>query len=122
PTPVASRRTDPEVAGAPIPNPCAALLGVSGEQEEDGETLAATAPGATRTAEAKKPALKVADKAPDKANSKSTDRPAAVAAAPAPAARPAQPQAGGVDLASASSPPVDPRPARAASLVNGAQR
>jgi uncharacterized protein YcbK (DUF882 family) len=122
-TAVASRKTDTKVAAARIPNPFAALFGVSGEQEEDAETLAATAPAATRTAEAKKPAPKVADKASDKPNNKPTERPAVVAAAvPAPAARPAQPQAGGFDLASASSRPVDLRPAGATSLVNGANR
>jgi uncharacterized protein YcbK (DUF882 family) len=116
-TAVASRKTETKVASARIPNPFAALFGSSGEQEEDAETLAATAPAASRTAEAKKPAPKVADKATDK----STERPA-VAAAPTPAARPAQPQAGGFDLASASSRPVDLRPAGAASLVNGGNR
>jgi uncharacterized protein YcbK (DUF882 family) len=117
-TAVASRKTDTKVASARIPNPFAALFGVSGEQEEDAETLAATAPAATRTAEAKKPAPKVSDKT----SNKSTERPAAVAAAPAPAARPTQPQAGGFNLASASSRPVDLRPAGATSLVNGGSR
>jgi uncharacterized protein YcbK (DUF882 family) len=117
-TAVASRKTETKVAAARIPNPFAALFGASGEQEEDAETLAGTAPAATRTAEVKKPAPKASDKASDKAKEKSAERPAAVAAA-APAARPAQ-QAGGFDLASASSRPVDLRPARATSLVNGA--
>jgi uncharacterized protein YcbK (DUF882 family) len=128
-TAVASRKTDTKVASARIPNPFAALFGVSGEQEEDAETLATTAPAATsRVAEAKKPAPKAADRPTDKAadkpsakaNNKSTERPPAVAAAPTPAARPAQQQAGGFDLASASSRAVELRPARAASLVNGA--
>jgi uncharacterized protein YcbK (DUF882 family) len=119
-TAVASRKTDTKVATARIPNPFAALFGVSGEQEEDAETLAATAP--TRTAEAKKAAPKASEKVADKANNKSTERPAAVAAVPTPAARPAQPQAGGFDLASASSRPVDLRPAGATSLVNGGNR
>ena len=114
-TAVASRKTETKVASARIPNPFAVLFGMSGEQEEDAETLAAT-----RTAEAKKPAPKVADKVSDKANAKSTERPAAVAAAPALAARPVQPQA--FDLASASSRPVELRPAGAASLVNGGNR
>src|SRR5439155_18262983 len=48
---------------------------------------------------------------------KSAERPAAVAAAPA--ARPAQQPAGSFDLASASSRPVELRPARATGLVNG---
>jgi len=128
-TAVASRKTDTKVASARIPNPFAALFGVSGEQEEDAETLATTAPAATRTAEAKKPAPKanekphekVADKA--KANDKSTERAATVAAAPTPAARPSQssqPQA--FDLASAASRPVELRPAGATSLVNGGNR
>jgi uncharacterized protein YcbK (DUF882 family) len=115
-TAVASRKTDTKVASARIPNPFAALFGSSGEQEEDAETLAAAAPAAKRTADAKKPAPKVAEKASDK----SAERPAAVAAAPAPAARSAQPQA--FDLASASSRPVDLRPAGATSLVNGGNR
>src|SRR5206468_10118466 len=119
-TAVASRKTDTKVASARIPNPFAALFGSSGEQEEDAETLAATAPATTRTAEAKKPAPKANEKAADKANEKSAERPTAVAAAPAPAARPAQPQA--FDLASASSRPVDLRPAGATSLANGGNR
>jgi len=113
-TAVASRKTDTKVASATrIPNPFAKLFGLSGEEEEDGETLAATAPAA-RTAEAKKPASKASDKA---ANEKSAERPAAVAAAPA--ARPAQQPAGSFDLASASSRPVELRPARPTGLVNG---
>jgi uncharacterized protein YcbK (DUF882 family) len=123
-TAVASRKTDTKVASARIPNPFAKLFG-GGEEEEDAETIAATAPAA-RTAEAKKPAAKASDpKANDtktndtKAKEKSAERPAVVAAAatPAPAARPA-PQ-GSFDLASASSRPVELRPARAAGLVNG---
>ena len=121
-TAVASRKTETKVAAARIPNPFAALFGASGEQEEDAETLAATTPAAARTAEVKKPAPKASDKtndkASDKAKEKSAERPAAVAAAAAPAARPAPQQ--GFDLASASSRPVDLRPARATSLVNGA--
>jgi len=108
-TAVASRKTETKVASARIPNPFTKLFG-SGEEEEDAETLAATTPAA-RAAETKKPA--------PKANEKSTERPAAVAAAPAPAARPAPQQAGAFDLASASSRPVELRPARASSLVNG---
>jgi uncharacterized protein YcbK (DUF882 family) len=115
-TTVASRKTDTKVASARIPNPFAKLLG-SGEEEEDAETLAATAPAA-RTAEAKKPTPKASEKSGDKSNDKSAERPAAVAAAPAPATRPAQ-AAGGFDLASASSRPVELRPARSAGLVNG---
>jgi uncharacterized protein YcbK (DUF882 family) len=103
-TAVASRKTDTKVASARIPNPFAKLFG-GGEEEEDAETLAATAPAA-RTAEAKKPAAKANEKSP-----------AAVAAAPA--ARPAQQPAGSFDLASASSRPVELRPARATGLVNG---
>jgi uncharacterized protein YcbK (DUF882 family) len=115
-TAVASRKTDTKVASATrIPNPFAKLFG-GGEEEEDAETLAATAPAA-RTAEAKKPAPKAGDKANDKPNVKSAERPAAVAAAPA--ARPAQQPAASFDLASASSRPVELRPARAAGLVNG---
>jgi len=134
-TAVASRKTDTKVASARFPNPFAALFGVSGEQEEDAETVAATAPAATRTAEAKKPAPKASEKpsekAADKANNKSAERPAAVAAAPTPAARPSQPsqsssqsssQPQAFDLASASSRPVDLRPAGATSLVNGGNR
>jgi hypothetical protein len=98
-----------------IPNPFAKLFG-GGEEEEDAETLAATAPAA-RTAEAKKPYAKANEKASgktnDKTNDKSAERPAAVAAAPAP------PQTGSFGLASASSRPVELRPARAAGLVNG---
>ncbi len=110
-TAVASRKTDTKVASAiRIPNPFAKLFG-GGEEEEDAETLAATAPAA-RTAEAKKPAPKANDKATDK----SAQRPAAVAAAPA--ARPAQQPAGSFDLASASSRPVELRPARPPGLVN----
>jgi uncharacterized protein YcbK (DUF882 family) len=105
-TAVAARKTDTKVASATarIPNPFAKLFGISGEDEEDAETVAATAPAA-RTAEAKKPA----PKAPEK----SAERPAAVAAAPA------QKPAGSFDLASASSRPVELRPARATGLVNG---
>src|SRR5262249_42141291 len=87
--------------------------GMSGEQEEDGETLAATTPAA-RTAEAKKPAPKANTKP---AAEKSAERPAAVAAAPA--ARPAQQPAGSFDLASASSRPVELRPPRPTGVVNG---
>jgi uncharacterized protein YcbK (DUF882 family) len=122
-TAVASRKTDTKVASVRIPNPFAKLFG-GGEEEEDAETLAATAPAA-RTAEVKKPAAKD-PKANDpktndpKTNEKSAERPAAVAAAPAPAARPAQQPAGSFDLASASSRPVELRPARATGLVNGA--
>jgi uncharacterized protein YcbK (DUF882 family) len=120
-TAVASRKTDTKVASSTrIPNPFAKLFG-SGEEEEDAETIAATAPAA-RTAEAKKPAAKANDKSAkthDKTNEKSAERPAVVAAAatPAPATRPAQ--QGSFDLASASSRPVELRPARAAGLVNG---
>jgi uncharacterized protein YcbK (DUF882 family) len=124
-TAIASRKTDTKVASARFPNPFAKLFG-GGEEEEDAETLAATAPAA-RTAEAKKPAAKANDpkinnpKANDpKAKEKSAERPAVAAAAPAtavPAARPAQ--QGSFDLASASSRPVEPRPARAAGLVSG---
>jgi uncharacterized protein YcbK (DUF882 family) len=118
-TAVASRKTDTKVASARIPNPFAKLFG-GGEEEEDAETLAATAPAA-RTAEAKKPAAKNNDKTNEKSSDKSKDkpaeRPAAVAAAPAQTA--AQPQAGSFGLASASSRPVELRPARAAGLVNG---
>jgi uncharacterized protein YcbK (DUF882 family) len=115
-TAVASRKTDTKVASSTrIPNPFAKLFG-GGEEEEDAETLAATAPAA-RTAEAKKPAAKANEKASgktnDKTNDKSAERPAAVAAAPAP------PQTGSFGLASASSRPVELRPARAAGLVNG---
>jgi uncharacterized protein YcbK (DUF882 family) len=114
-TAVASRKTDTKVASARIPNPFAKLFG-GGEEEEDAETIAATAPAA-RTAEAKKPAAKTNDA---KAKEKSAERPAVVAAAatPAPAARPAQQPAGSFGLASASSRPVELRPARAAGLVN----
>jgi hypothetical protein len=108
-TAVASRKTDTntKVASAPrITNPFAKLFGFSGE-EEDAETVAATAPAA-RTAEAKKPAPKAAEK--------SAERPAPVAAAPA---SPAQKPAGSFDLASTSSRPVELRPARATGLVNG---
>jgi uncharacterized protein YcbK (DUF882 family) len=113
-TAVASRKTDTKVASARIPNPFAKLFG-GGEEEEDAETIAATAPAA-RTAEAKKPAAKASD---PKAKEKSAERPAVVAAAatPVPAVRPAQ--QGSFDLASASSRPVELRPARAAGLVNG---
>jgi uncharacterized protein YcbK (DUF882 family) len=117
-TAVASRKTDTaKVASARIPNPFAKLFG-SGEDEEDAETLAATAPAA-RTAEAKKPAPKTSDKSSEKSSdkTKSAERPAAVAAAPT--ARPAQQAAGGFDLASASSRPVELRPARSTGLVNG---
>jgi uncharacterized protein YcbK (DUF882 family) len=111
-TAVASRKTDTKVASARIPNPFAKLFG-GGEEEEDAETIAATTPAA-RTAEAKKPAAKANDsKATDpKSKEKSAERPAVVAAAatPAPAARPAQ--QGSFDLASASSRPVELRPAR----------
>jgi hypothetical protein len=107
-TAVASRKTDTKVASARFPNPFAKLFG-GGEEEEDAETLAATAPAA-RTAEAKKPAAKASDKS-------TTEKSAAVAAAPA--ARPAQQAAGNFDLASASSRPVELRPARATGLVNG---
>jgi uncharacterized protein YcbK (DUF882 family) len=101
-TAVASRKTDTKVASARFPNPFAKLFG-GGEEEEDAETLAATAPAA-RTAEAKKPAAK----ASEKSNDKSAERPAAVAATPA--ARPAPQPAGSFDLASASSRPVELRP------------
>jgi len=115
-TAVASRKTDTKVASARIPNPFAKLFG-SGEEEEDAETLAATAPAA-RTAEAKKPAAKTNEKSSEKSSDKSKDkpaeRPATVAAAPA-----IQPQTGSFGLASASSRPVELRPARAAGLVNG---
>jgi len=116
-TAVAARKTDTKVASARISNPLAKLFG-GGEEEEDAETLAATG---ARTADAKKPAPKVAD---SKTPEKSAERPAVVAAAPIPPARPAalpapQQQPGGFDLASASSRPVEPRPARAASLVGG---
>jgi hypothetical protein len=113
-TAVAAAKTDTKVASAPrIANPFAKLFGLSGEEEEDAETLAATAPAA-RTAEVKKPA--------PKASEKSAERPAAVAAAPpqaTQAARPAQQPAGSFDLASASSRPVELRPARPPGLVNG---
>jgi uncharacterized protein YcbK (DUF882 family) len=116
-TAVASRNTETKVASAPrISNPFAKLFGFSGEEEEDAETLAATTTPA-RTAEAKKPAPKTNDKAADKTNEKSAERPAAVAAAPA--ARSAQQPAGSFDLASASSRPVELRPARPPGLVNG---
>jgi uncharacterized protein YcbK (DUF882 family) len=107
-TAVASRKTDTKVASARFPNPFAKLFG-GGEEEEDAETLAAAAPAA-RTAEAKKPAAKASDKS-------TTEKSAAVAAAPA--TRPAQQPAGSFDLASASSRPVELRPARATGLVNG---
>jgi hypothetical protein len=113
PTAVASRKTDTKVASAGIPNPFAKLFGLSGEEEEDAETLAATAPAA-RTAEAKKPAPKAGDKA---ASGKSAERPATVAATPA--ARPAQQAVGSFDLASASSRPVELRPPRPTGLVTG---
>ena len=121
-TAVASRKTDTKVASARIPNPFAKLFG-GGEEEEDAETLAATAPAA-RTADAKKPAAKANEKSSDKTKDKPPERPAAVAAAPAavtpvPTARPAQQPAGSFGLASASSRPVELRPARAAGLVNG---
>jgi len=106
-TAVASRKTDTKVASARFPNPFAKLFG-GGEEEEDAETLAATAPAA-RTAEAKKPAAKASEKSTDK----SADRPAAIAAAPAQTAqvtRPAQQPAGSFDLASASSRPAELRP------------
>jgi uncharacterized protein DUF882 len=115
-TAVAARKTDTntKVASAPrITNPFAKLFGFSGEEEEDAETVAATAPAA-RTAEAKKPA--------PKASEKSAERPVAVAAAPVQPSqtpRPAQQPAGSFDLASASSRPVELRPARATGLVNG---
>jgi uncharacterized protein YcbK (DUF882 family) len=125
-TAVAARKTDTKVASARFPNPFAKLFGFSGEDEEDAETLAATAPAA-RTAEAKKPAPKTSEKSSEKTSAKisekSAERPAAVAAAPAatttPASRPASQPAGSFDLASASSRPVELRPARAAGLVNG---
>jgi len=129
-TAVASRKTETKVASAPrLSNPFAKLFGLSGEEEEDAETLAATTPAA-RTAEAKKPAAKTNDpkakdpKTVDKSNEKPAERPVAVAAASAantatPAARPAQQPAGSFDLASASSRPVELRPARPAGLVNG---
>jgi hypothetical protein len=121
-TAVAARKTDTKVASARFPNPFAKLFGFSGEEEEDAETLAATAPAA-RTAEAKKPAPKTSEKTSVKTSEKSAERPAAVAAAPAatttPATRPAPQPAGSFDLASASSRPVELRPARAAGLVNG---
>ena len=124
-TAVASRKTDTKVASARFPNPFAKLFG-GGEEEEDAETLAATAPAA-RTAEAKKPAAKAGDKSNQKSSDKSAERPAAVAAVPAQTAqvapaqvtRPAQQPAGSFDLASASSRPVELRPARATGLVNG---
>jgi hypothetical protein len=106
-TALASRKTDTKVASARFPNPFAKLFG-GGEEEEDAETLAATAPAA-RTAEAKKPAAKASEKSTDK----SADRPAAIAAAPTQTAqvtRPVQQPAGSFDLASASSRPVELRP------------
>jgi uncharacterized protein YcbK (DUF882 family) len=111
-TAVASRKTDTKVASARFPNPFAKLFG-GGEEEEDAETLAATTPAA-RTAEAKKPAARASEKSSDKTT---TEKSAAVAAA-APA-RPVQQPAGSFDLASASSRPVELRPARATGLVNG---
>src|SRR3954447_6700474 len=80
-TAVASRKTDTKVASARFPNPFAKLFG-GGEEEEDAETLAATAPAA-RTAEAKKPAAKVSEKSNEKTSAKSAERPAAVVAVPA---------------------------------------
>ena len=114
-TAVASRKTDTKVASARFPNPFAKLFG-GGEEEEDAETIAATAPAA-RTAEAKKPAAKTNEKSSEKSKDKPAERPAAVAAAPAQPA--AQPQTASFGLASASSRPVELRPARAAGLVNG---
>src|SRR5262249_42339048 len=70
-TAVASRKTDTKVASARIPNPFAKLFG-GGEEEEDAETIAATAPAA-RTAEAKKPAAKASDKS-RKTNEKTARR------------------------------------------------
>ncbi len=67
-TAVASRKTDTKVASARIPNPFAKLFG-GGEEEEDAETLAASAPAA-RTAEAKKPAPKANEKTSGKTNDK----------------------------------------------------
>jgi uncharacterized protein YcbK (DUF882 family) len=112
-TAVASRGQETKTASFKLPNPFAKLFG-GGEEEEDAETVAATTP--TRTAEAKKPA--------PRSTAKSTERPAVVAAAPSPPARPATAesapqQPAGFDLASASSRPVELRPGRATSLVNG---
>lgn len=110
-TAIASRKqVTTKTASVRVSNPLAKRLG--GEDEEDAETLATGA--AARTAEAKKPVSGSTDK--------SAERPA-VAAVPTPAAQPAThpapQQPATFEVASASSRPVDLRPARATSLVNG---
>jgi uncharacterized protein YcbK (DUF882 family) len=120
--PLSSSSKETRVAAARIPNPLAKLFG--GAQEEDAETVAAT------TTTARPAAQKSAPK-----TEKTAERPVTVAAVapapvPTPAARPAvrpapqpataQPtaQPATFEMASATSRPVQLRPAQAASLVN----
>lgn len=107
-TAVASHKQETKTATLRLPQPLAQLFG--GQDEEDGETLAST----DTTRKAATAAKKSAPKAPEK----STERPTVVAAVPAPVARPASQQPATFEVASASSRPVQLRPAEGASLVN----
>ncbi len=127
--PLTSASKETQVASARFPNPLAKLFG-GGAQEEDAETIAATTASTTRSAAVAAP--KAAPKAENKTE-KTNERPvtvAAVAPVPTPTARPTarpaeQPtvaqsaaQPATFEMASATSRPVQLRPAQAASLVN----
>jgi hypothetical protein len=126
--PLSSSSKETRVAAARFPNPLAKLFGGSAQQEEDGETIAASTPAQRTAATAPKAAPKAESK-----TEKTGERPvtvAAVAPVPTPTARPvmrpaAQPaaaeptaQPATFEMASATSRPVQLRPAQTASLVN----
>jgi len=100
-TQVASRSQEPKVATASVANPLAKLFGIADDDHAEPTV-------STTTADAK--AAKSAPKAENK-----------VAAVPVPTARPATgptAEPAGFDLASASSRPVQVRPAQPTSLLN----
>src|SRR5262249_13787775 len=125
--PLSSSSKETRVAAARIPaNPLAKLFG--GAQDEDAETVATTAAATSARTAAQK-------STPAPKNEKTAERTvtvAAVAPVPTPTARPAvrpapataqpaaQPvtQPAGFEMASATSRPVQLRPAQTASLVN----
>jgi len=116
PLTIAAKETGTKTALA-VPNPLARLFG-GGKEEEDAETIAAM-PAATASR-----ATVVADGRTQKSApriEKTVERPAS-APVPMPTAQPIAttptPQPGTFEMASASSKPVQIRPAQAASLVN----
>jgi hypothetical protein len=128
--PLSSSSKETRVAAARLPNPLAKLFG--GAQEEDGETIATTP---SRPAVVAQRSAPKSESKPESKPEKTNERPvtvAAVAPVPTPTARPvvrpaAQPaaaepaaQPATFEMASATSRPVQLRPAQSASLVNRA--